>query len=449
MSAHANNNPADTDIWSGNQREVAKEVLDTVLETEVSGKTNTASEPVAESEDADQSEVTEPVLNSVAAREQSRVLFVTENTSVLEKDSTRAQFYTMLSDVFDEVHVLVLQDKVNKKEVEPRRVNDNVWFYSVSAPASDLLSVAMEYATKHLVFGEVFRPDIIVSIDPKQAGIVSLALAENYSVPTQLHLTQNWWKSDSENNHALSWWQRRKAWRILKQFGSIRTNGTKLLDYISKHTKGKDAALLPTFHGISQLKTAVPSFAVHEKYPEFKFIMVTMVPLTADSQLHDVFTTVRPVLLHNRIGLVVIGSGPAKDHFVEKAKLLGIAENVIFVPADTDIVPYFKTADLLIDLATGEETDERTLQSIAANLPLLGYVTPLREDLLEDRESAYLPKAGDLDTVTDDLKAFINSQGTRITFKTRLEIIAEQRIKDSPETFLNSYRASIETVLSS
>ena len=106
--------------------------------------------------------------------------------------------------------------------------------------------------------------------------------------------------------------------------------------------------MLPKFYDFSGYLTATPAFDIHDKYRQFSFIMLAFGDLTATSTLHETFTALHRMLANPRIGLVIVGSGPAKALFEEKATLLGVKQSVVFVERPEDIAAFLLTADILV-----------------------------------------------------------------------------------------------------
>lgn len=426
-----------------NQSSRAEAVLDQILHGESESQVSVEEEGVAVSEALR----ARPILDYDTGRTHSRLAFVTSEQSVLEEGSVEREFYLNLSTVFDEVHVLVLI---------PRRGNDsfmraesNVWIYKVHNKNWWRLPwQAKRAANKALTFNGNIRPDIVVGVDPFEAGLGAYFIAKQFGRPFQLHVKTNPFASDFAEKRANNNWRLRIAKYLLKRTKSIRTESEQLKQVIEKRYKQVvELFTLPHFYNFSGLIDAKPTLNLHEQYPGYAFIILAFGPLTADSHLHDLFTALRQTLLNQRIGLVVVGDGPAAPLFFEKVKLLGIEKSVIFQKKAENLPSYFKTADALVETGTEKDSEVNILRATAAGLPIIAVNTDLRADLFAGTKAAFLCPAGDLQCLSQRVSQFINAAALRVQFKDQLQDIAKNRLQENPAAYYSAICATIESVL--
>lgn len=426
----------------------AEAVLDRILQTDVDVGDNVES-PVLEEEQVPVSEAVhgEKIINQDTGRKRARVLFVTTNEDVLVPNSSIRNLYLKLAEQFSEVHVLCLISRQGQDSMN--RASDNVWFYQVRAKNWwSLPWKAKSAAIEALTWGGVPRPDVVVGIDPFEAGLAAKIISEKFKRPWQLHLHTNPFEPNFITQSNDSNWRLRIAKYLLKRVKSVRTNTSLLKELISKkYKKILDIAVLPRFYNFTGLLNAVPTFDLHERYPDFAFTMVAFGPLTADSHLHSLFSTLNRLLHNMRIGLVVVGDGPAKELFTEKIKLLGIEKSVVFLKEEEDLPSLLKTADLLVEMSTGEDGEVRVLQAAAAGLPAVALATDLRRDLFKDGESAFLCEPEDTFCVSQKVSKFINVTALRSQLSDNALMVAKDRLHEDPNAHYRALAATIESVL--
>src|SRR3989344_1012855 len=388
-----------------------------------------------------------PILEQSLGRAMSRVLFVTTRDEVLVEGSAERQYYLNLAAHFDEVHILFLSSRRGSEDVI--RGGSNLWVYPVRSKYWwSLPFKGKRAANENLTFGGGFRPDIVVGIDPFEAGLSAYMIAHKYQRPWQLHLHTDPYGPDYKDAAPDNNWRIRIANFVLRRVSSVRTStGVIKQSVVKKFKRLSDVIVLPRFYNFTCLLNASPTFSLKEKYPDFAFIILAFGPLTATSHLHDTFAGIHQLLRNPRIGLIVIGDGPAKELFQNKTQLLGIQKSVVFHKSADDLVSYLKTADALIELDTDEESEVRVLQAASAELPIIAVETPLRSDLFKDGESALLCPKGDLVCIGQKLGRLINPVAIReqLTFAARF--VAESRLHEDPTTHYQSIASSIETVL--
>lgn len=432
----------DEQVWDQSSR--AEAVLEHILKAE-------ASKDLA-GQDSERMTVAEairarPVLDRDTGRDRARVLFVTTDEQALVPDSALRRDYAELAKQFDEVHVFCLVPRSGQETFD--RAGDNLWFYQIRAKHWwQLPSAAKAAAKEALVWNKVVRPDVIVGIDPFEAGLAAHLIAKSFARPLQLHIhtdpfTEDYLKAALDNN-----WRRRIARYLLRRVKSVRTATASLQAAIEKrYRRLYDVATLPRFYNFTGLLTAAPAFDLHQRYPDMVFIILAFGPLTADSYLHDLFSALNRLLRNPRIGLVVVGDGPAGALFEEKVKLLGIERNVVFKKEPEDLASYLKTANLLVEMSTAEDGEVRVLQAAAAGLPAVMYATDLRRDLFKDGESGFIVEPGDLSGVYQKTSKFINGASLRSQFSENASNIARDRLREDPAAHYQAIALTIESVL--
>lgn len=391
----------------------------------------------------------EHILQKNGDRTMSRILFVTRDVAFLEKNSMSIRTLLPLANFFDEMHIMVLVPLRDFQK--PKRIVGNVWVYGVTAQLWWMLPfAAVTKAKEQLVFNGSFRPDLIVALDPFESGLAAYNISREFHRPFQVHIFQNFYKDSYTKQEKGNVWRRKIADYVLKRAQSVRVSTQALRDTLKqKYTSVSDISILPQFHNFKMLIDAKPSFDVHEKYSDFVFTILAFGPLTSDSHLHDTFSALNDVLHNPKIGLIIIGDGPAKKLFEEKVELLGVKKNVIFLSSTNDLTSYLKTADVLIQTDVSNEGEEIVFKAAAAGLPMIMYETDTRVDLFEDGVSATLCAVGDVHTLAQYVAAFLNNTGLRMQYKAAAQDVVKTRLQEDEVTYYRSFRDSIELAFGS
>lgn len=387
------------------------------------------------------------VIERETGRERSRVLFVTKDPSYLEEKSVEILSLEALMSLFDEMHIIVMLPLGGKEVV--KRLHSNMWIYSVRARYWwQLPEAALKAAKNQLSFADGFRPDIIVGLDPFESGLAAHRIARAFGRPYQVHVTEDFFLDRYKKAEKHNKWRVRMAKYVLKRTDGVRTTTTPIAQSLAAHLPNiRDVQVLPQFHNFRSFLDAEPAFNVHGKYKDFLYVALAFGPLTADSHLHDTFSALNQVLQNPRIGLVVIGKGPARSLFEEKIELLGIKRNVVLLPEAPDLVSYLKTADVLVQTDVSKESEDIVLQAAAAGLPTVMFKTDLREDLFDDGESASLCEVGDVHGIQQGFKALLNNIALRRQYKNAARHVVETRLVEDRDVYYRALRDSIEVTL--
>lgn len=429
---------------SAEANEAASDILDYILEEQsperIKEKTNLIK--------VEEALKAQKIIEQQTERQLARVLFITEDLGVLVEGSVAQQRYQNIALLFAEVHIMVVMD--GRKESTVFRLRQNIWVYKVYGRYQfSKRREARSVAEHHLVFNDAVRPDIIIADNPFLNAVIANDLAVKLSLPWQLWVSvdvfdRDWVQQKKEN--ATKQRIARKVFRL--PFHSVRTSSGKIKTVLQKKNRNiKNIDVLPQHYNIEAYKSGVARFDVHDVYKDYVFIMLTEVPLSTESALHEIFSATRPLLLNPRMGLIVIGEGAARNLFQEKAKLLGVEKSVVFISSTDDLVSYYKTADVFLQADISEESEQSVLKAAGSGLPMVLYPTVLREELFIDGQTAYICNPPTPQKMTSHIKYLVNSNSTRRQMAINAKDVVNTRLEEDPTAYYRALRYHIESVL--
>jgi glycosyltransferase involved in cell wall biosynthesis len=398
-----------------------RDVLDYVLKAEKKGP----SEPVIR-ESIKDARAGSAQLDIVSSRDAIRLLFISRDTELLNQTTQSLDGYLNLSDVFDEVHIVILQPGIRTRN-PVLRVAPNVWLYVASATHWWWTPyVALELINSHMVFAGGFRPDLIVARDPYESALIAAIAGKRYERATQLHVLSDFTNPEVLKKEGHSWVRRLLLKYTVPKFLSIRTATDSLTRVLKlRFPTIPDIATLPRFHNYFKQPGEAPLPSIKDTYRQFSFIM----------------------LRNPRVGLIVIGEGPARSEFMKRAEILGIKNQVVFEKRVDMIRRYYETADVLVVPDSTSESDEVAMQGAATGTPMIMTPTPLRSDLFVDGESVFFYEPNNTTDMVVKLNRLLNDNGLRKYFSDAVMLVAETRLHEDPAVYRQAYRDSVEEAL--
>lgn len=377
-------------------------------------------------------------------RDVTRVLFVSRNTELLNPTQQSLDGYIDISDLFEEVHILLLRQGIVPKN-PVLRVADNVWVYTAAAKFWWLTPWSgIDMAVDQLEFASGFRPDLIVARDPFESAVVAYRLGKRYNRPTQLHILEDYSTDDFVKKSHNNYWRKFIPFFTIPRFLSVRTLTNNIQTYIQKKFVIPDIATLPRFQDYELLIESDASIDLKEKYKPFIFIMVFVGNLGHESTLHHALDAARFVLRNPRVGMIVLGDGVAREEFRKRTKVLDIERQVVFETKVSDIVPYLRSANLMVVTDTNSDSEELVLKGAAAGIPMVMSRTEKREDIFSHGESAFLCDPSDVQAFTDRIDDLLNNIPLREQFSAKGQEIIRNDFHADPTEYQESYRTSIE-----
>lgn len=387
------------------------------------------------------------MFSSGVKRSALRVLFISQDTTLLNQSTQSLDGYLQLKDLFEEVHILILRTGIPAK-YPALRIDTNVWMYTATAKAWWRLPAAgIDLLEQELVFANGFRPDLIVARDPFESGLVGKALAKKYNKPLQVHVLKNYTGDVFRREAGKNLWRRFLPKYTIPAAISVRADTTEILSVIKKRFSVPDLSLVPKYHSYNRIIDAPPRIDLKEKYKPFIFFFLFIGKLDANSTAYQAIDAVRTILQNPRIGLLILGDGPAKAEFQKRTKILGIEKQVIFESKVTDLVSYLKGAHVAIVTDTTDYADEVLLQAAAAGLPAVMTETERRADLFEHNVSGVLCPAGDSAALTHAVNELLNNAGERTMMGEYATAMVRERFHDSEHIYQEAFRNSIEETI--
>jgi glycosyltransferase involved in cell wall biosynthesis len=422
-----------------------QQTLDYLLSEEKNAQKKAAAGPKVSIAEARQGDVH---YEAESDRETTRLLVISQEIALLNQATQSLDGYLNMSDVFDEVHICVLQfGKPSRNPV--LRVAANVWLYSVSAPtALTLLSATKDMIKQQLEFADGFRADLIVARDPFLSGYVALWASRVYERPAQLHIVEDFTQKKRFQKYEHPRLMSLLYSYVCKRFDSIRTTTDSLTQKMTAaYPRKTDIATLPRFHNFAQLASGVPTINIKDKYRQFGFIILYIGALTFESKAFQAIDAARNLMRSPKVGLVVLGDGESRPEFIKRAELLGVASQVVFEKVTDDVLSYLKSADVLLVPDTDEASDELTIQGAAAGIPLVIADTPHRQDLFTVDQSALFFKQNDIMEMSNQMKRVLNDLGMRQQLVRSARDMVALKLHEDPLAYRLAYRDSIEMAL--
>lgn len=387
------------------------------------------------------------IFHTASNRDVTRVLFVSRNTELLNPTKQTLDGYIDISDLFDEVHILILRHGIPPKN-PVLRVADNVWMYTASSDYWWLTPKAgKELAEDQLVFAAGFRPDLIVARDPFESAIVAHMLGKKYNRPTQLHILDDYSTSEFIKKSPHNFSRLFLPVFTIPKFLSVRTLTASILTMVQKKFTVPDVALLPRYQNYESLISSTAYIDLKEKYRPFIFVLLYVGKLGHESTFYRALDAARFVLKNPRVGMVVIGEGPAQGEFEKRAKLLGIERQVVFEKRGADIDTYLKSANMLIVTDVDPESEEIVLRGAAAGIPMVMSQTDARDDIFEQGASAFICEPTNIQDFTDRINDLLNDIPLRETFVKNGQELIREKFHHDPSEYLDAYRTSIEEAM--
>lgn len=386
-----------------------------------------------------------PVVEYDSGRSKTRVLFITADTTFLNPTKDTLESFYDFSKQFDEMHIVVLRVGI-KPRASVMRLRENIWVYTAYASSWWLTPQAVmdQVVKKELVFAGGFRPDVVVALEPFEAGLAAEWIGKKYGRPVQIHVRENYLQS----KEGYSWWQRLLAGYVMHRATHVAvTTDAIAQSLIDRYHVPSEIQKLPRLYDFDEVKNAKVFVDLHERYHQYDTIILFVGSLSHQSSLLKAIDFLKYKLANPRVGLVVLGDGPALGEIKKKVRTLGLVTQVVFETDTLLTISYLKSADLLVVTDETKEGEDVVLRGVVVGVPMLMSETESRLDMFTDGEDAYLCPADDTKCFIKKMNTFMSDKSAvREQFTQALETVVTKHLQEDPLTFRRTYRDVIETV---
>lgn len=407
-----------------------------------------AEQPVVEMNSIDEERDSARV-TAVSSRTAARLLIFTTNVSALVAQSDLQQRLMDIATVFAEVHVVVLS-KVKDSVFGALRPAENLWLYPTNSRSGwDVITDAQRVTAEQFEFAGGFRADIIISLDAFEAGITAHSVAKKYNRPLQIHITHDIFDKTYLRNQTNPFIKKLMAWWVFRTKPSVRASTRAIAKSILEHYPylENNLEIVPQHIDLSAVATASPNGVLSTRFPQYSFIVLFVGPLTLDSGAIEALQASAGLLQYPSICVMYIGEGSAKKEIENRAKAMGVLEQIIISPQGIDEITAMKESHLLV-FPDGKDADERVLlKAAAAGLPILTAYSDFVNELFTDGESAFICPVGDINCMQRKANIILNENVYRQKFARNAREDVLSRIEQNVDEYKLAFKESVERVL--
>lgn len=299
-----------------------------------------------------------------------KVLMLALDRKIFEPGAARERL-AALGSVFDELHIIVYARR--SLGLAPQKIAERVWLYPTNS------RLRLFYLRDAIRIGRLLAEnrgiDVVSAQDPADTGLAAYCIARRARLPLHLQDHADIFNRDFLAERVANRLRALIARWLLPRAAGIRVvsaaSAAHLIAALPRLARAK-LFLLPVFVDIAGLRERVPTFSLHERYPQFDFIVLMAARLVPQKNIPLALRSLaRAAKEAPGIGLVVVGEGPLKKNLEALARKLGIANRVAFVPWQEDLVPYYKGAGLFLMTSRYESYGRTLLEAAACGLPFV------------------------------------------------------------------------------
>ena len=250
--------------------------------------------------------------------------------------------------------------------------------------------------------------DWISAQDPSESGLAGWLLKRWSGTPLQLQIHTDfaspYFRTSSRKDYVRSLIAR----FVIPRGERLRVVSERIRRSLIARFKILDSRItvLPIFVDREAMRISPPSFNLHERYPQFDFIVLMVSRLVREK---NVGLAIRAfsnfVQEFPAMGLVIVGDGPERANLESRIKNSELRNAVRFEGWQSDLVSYYKTADLYLLTSNFEGYARSVIDAAAAGLPIIMTDVGVAGEIIRDQESGRVVPVGGLRALVAALRA--------------------------------------------
>lgn len=372
------------------------------------------------------------------------VLMISTDRSIFLPGSDafiRMQEYATLA---KQLHIIVFtrrKEKFEKMQIAPNCIayptnSTNRWLYVTNAYflAKRLFLPAMDINpdADTQVFSDIPPVSLITTQDPFETGLAGFFIARMLRRPLHLQVHTDLFAPAFRRGSLLNSFRVRIAKFLFHKRADIRVVSRRIKTSIFKEVKfhmnrSPRISVLPVFVNTEKFINTSPVFDLHQQYQGFDLLVLVVARLEKEKNVLHAIRLVEDAVADKpnlSIGLIIVGSGSQEASLRNYVKQARLIDMVFFAGWQSDMVSFYKTADVLLVTSEYEGYPRMFIEAAASGCPVLTPDIGSASDILFPWNSIICPE--------NDNACLLRS----------LETLASERTVR--ETFLVSSRAGVK-----
>ncbi len=305
-----------------------------------------------------------------------KVLMLSTDANIAKEGESASERIKIYGSLVEKMTVFILAGRGAKTESS---LGDNIRI-KVLGSAKSIWPLG-----RAVFLGLKTEADIITCQDPFFTGLVGCCLKWWLKSPLEIQVHTDLFSPAFGAMSRLNMIKVRLAKYTLPQADRVRVVSDRIKHSLleAKINLQAQVEVLPIFVDTEKIKKTVPSFDLHQRYPSFKNIIL-MVSRLAEEKDFPLALNAFAILVREypASGLVIVGAGPERKNILALAGQLGISDRVVLEGWKTDLISYYKTADVFLQTSLFEGYGLALVEAVTAGLPVVSTPVGIMEENL-------------------------------------------------------------------
>mgnify|MGYP001626329670 FL=1 len=351
-----------------------------------------------------------------------------------------------------EVYIIASGDVVSRKKYS----NEHVYIMPGLSfkPYPQYKLAFFPYHTALIIQKE--KIDLLHAQTPFFMGFTALSIGRmmKYPVVGSFHTFINNRKLLDEyypKNKLLKKFTRKYLWKYTKFFYrscDVTIVPTKTVKEILRKERVTNTEVVPNSVDTEKFNPKVDGGEIRERFNLKDHVVLYVGRISKEKRL-EVMLKAAKVLSRKRndISYLIVGHGPAMEHYKEMARRFGLFGSVIFVGfvPDAELPKYYATSDMLCMPSTFETQGIVAIEAMASGKPVVGAKYLALNELIKNGKNGEKFPAGNYLACAKKIEKVLNS--SNIYKRNAVALAREFSVSKATDKLLNIYNKTLEKAI--
>jgi glycosyltransferase involved in cell wall biosynthesis len=378
-----------------------------------------------------------------------KLLMISTDRSIFEEDSAVRERLIEQAALVSELHVVVFT--LPGEQFKKFSIGELHVYPSMSSHKLTYLPDAYEAAkrllrrkSKHALKEEGW---LVTTQDPFETGILGYLVARKFHLPLHLQLHTDPFSRAWQSEKFLNRIRYTIMLFLLHHASGIRVVSERVYRAVCASGVRKERITrVPIFVDVEKFQKAKPSFDLHQSYPEFLQIILSIGRLQPEKNYHGLIRAfARVARTHPDALLLIVGSGPLRERLLVLARSLNLHHQLRILPWARDVASYYKTCDLYVQPSLYEGWGLAVIEAMASSAPVVMTNVGCAGELIRDGETGLVAPTGNDGELANAISRMLDDNTLRATILGN----AKEEVKKlaTKEVTLGLYKTSWEKAL--
>ncbi len=372
------------------------------------------------------------------------VLLVTQDINALRVGSVAQEALKEYSISTNRLVVLVLNTQRNPFTVS--KVSNALWIIPTNSLFNFIAPfTALRITARELYFQGRLHADVVAAEDPCRAGFTAWIIGLRFRCPLQIHIGYNVLSTSYGRESVANKIRMYLARFIVTKADALRINSKAILSSLAGiHTDiANRAQVLARFFDVDAVQSEPVRVNLQEKYPQFKFILLMVVPLWHVRQIEFTMLVLSKVLAYySHAGLVVVGEGRASRRLRRFAEKLNMTEHIAFETPGDNMISFYKTAHVYLMTDPHEDYNDTVATALSAGCAIISTNVGIASTIISNDETGFICDPQDSSCFVRAILKMLNDPSSRDRVRLNGMLALESSTGTNKQAYAKQYAES-------